>query len=73
MIERGIQELEKAGCAVVVVLGHADYYPKFGFAPASRYCVKSQWEGIPDGALAGGASPTAQPNAVFLNDKDLRQ
>jgi len=48
LITKGIQKLEKAGCAVVVVLGHAGYYPKFGFAPASRYGLKSQWEGIPD-------------------------
>ncbi len=25
-----------------------DPNPKFGFAPASRYGLKSQWEGIPD-------------------------
>jgi putative acetyltransferase len=48
LIEKGIRELEKAGCAVVVVLGHAEYYPKFGLAPASRYGLKCQWEGIPD-------------------------
>jgi putative acetyltransferase len=33
------------------VLGHADYYPRFGFVPASRYNLKSQWEGIPDEAF----------------------
>jgi putative acetyltransferase len=48
LIEKGIRELEKAGCAVVVVLGHAEYYSKFGFAPASRYGLKCQWEGILD-------------------------
>src|SRR4030042_1769787 len=48
LITRGIQELQKVGCAMVVVLGHAEYYPKFGFIPASRYNLKCQWEGIPD-------------------------
>lgn len=48
LITKGIQELGKAWCTVVVVLGHAEYYPKFGFAPASRYGLKSQWEEIPD-------------------------
>jgi putative acetyltransferase len=48
LVTRGIQELEKVGCAVVVVLGHADYYPNFGFAPASRYDLKCPWEGVPD-------------------------
>ncbi len=51
LIEKGIRELPKAGCAVVVVLGHAEYYSKLGFAPASRYGLKSQWEGIPDDAF----------------------
>ena len=48
LITKGIQELEKAGCAVVIVLGHAEYYPKFGFTPAGRYGFKCQWEGVPD-------------------------
>jgi len=48
LITKGIRELEKAGCVVVVVLGHADYYPRVGFAPASRYGLKCQWEEILD-------------------------
>ena len=48
MVRKGIEELEKAGCAVVVVLGHAEYYPRFGFAPAIQYALACQWEGIPD-------------------------
>jgi putative acetyltransferase len=48
LVLTGIQELEKVGCAVVVVLGHADYYPRFGFAPASRNGLKCQWKGVPD-------------------------
>jgi putative acetyltransferase len=34
----------------VIVLGHADYYPRFGFEPASRYGVRSEWE-VPDEAF----------------------
>jgi putative acetyltransferase len=34
----------------VIVLGHADYYPRFGFEPASRYRVRSEWE-VPDDAF----------------------
>ena len=29
-------------------LAEADYYPRFGFLPASKFTIKSQWEGIPD-------------------------
>jgi putative acetyltransferase len=48
LVAAGLRELEKSGCAVVVVLGHAGYYPRFGFVPASRYRLHSQWPGIPD-------------------------
>ncbi len=47
LINEGIRMLEQSGCAVVVVLGHTEYYPQFGFVPASQYGLKSQWEGIP--------------------------
>jgi len=48
LVAAGLRELEKSGCAVVVVLGHAGYYPRFGFVPASRYRLQSQWPGIHD-------------------------
>jgi putative acetyltransferase len=28
---------------VVVVLGHADYYPRFGFVPASGKGLRCKW------------------------------
>jgi putative acetyltransferase len=48
LIKHGLQLLREKGCPFVIVLGHPDYYPRFGFVPASRYNLKSQWEGIPD-------------------------
>ena len=46
----------------VVVLGHAGYYPRFGFVPASRFSLRCEYD-VPDdvfmvrelrpGALAG--------------------
>jgi putative acetyltransferase len=51
LIERGLEMLREKGCPFVIVLGHADYYPRFGFVPASRYNLESQWEGIPDEAF----------------------
>lgn len=35
----------------VIVLGHPEYYPKFGFTPASQYRVSCQFEDIPDEAF----------------------
>jgi putative acetyltransferase len=48
LVESGLRILRDRACAFVVVLGHSDYYPRFGFEPASRRGIKSQWEGIPD-------------------------
>jgi putative acetyltransferase len=35
----------------VVVVGHPEYYPRFGFELASAHGLASQWEGIPDEAF----------------------
>ena len=51
MVENGIQILTAAGCPFIIVLGHETYYPRFGFAPASRHALRAQWEGVPDEAF----------------------
>ncbi|MEU1171677.1 bifunctional class I SAM-dependent methyltransferase/N-acetyltransferase [Streptomyces microflavus] len=38
------------GEALVVVLGHPDYYPRFGFGPASRHGIRPGFE-VPDEAM----------------------
>ena len=35
----------------MVVLGHPDYYPRFGFERASTHGLTCQWEGVPDEAF----------------------
>ena len=35
---------------VALVLGHPDYYPRFGFDPAVAYGVECPYEGIPSEA-----------------------
>lgn len=42
LIDDSLDRLRDAGHRVVVVLGHPGYYPRFGFAPASR--VGLRWE-----------------------------
>ena len=51
LVESGIEQLTKSGCPFVIVLGHPDYYPRFGFEPASVHHVECQWEGVPDEAF----------------------
>ena len=36
LVERGLLLLGESGCELVFVLGHPEYYPRFGFRPAGR-------------------------------------
>jgi len=51
LIDSGIRMLKEKGCPFVIVLGHPEYYQRFGFRPASRRGVRCQWEGVPDEAF----------------------
>ncbi|MCG7994507.1 MAG: N-acetyltransferase [Candidatus Thiodiazotropha taylori] len=51
LVRYGLEYLRDAGCPFVIVLGHPDYYPRFGFELASKYQIHSQWEGVPDEAF----------------------
>jgi len=50
LVRTGIEKLKKRQCPFIIVLGHAEYYPRFGFEPASRYGIRSEWE-VPDDAF----------------------
>ena len=47
LIEAGNQKLKNAGCPFIIVVGHADYYPRFGFRPAGEQGIKCEWD-VPD-------------------------
>lgn len=51
LVQAGLEILRKQGCPFVIVLGHPEFYPCFGFVPASRYGLRCQWEGVPDAAF----------------------
>lgn len=42
LIRSGMDELKKLGHDVVIVLGHPEYYPRFGFKPSKPFGI--QWE-----------------------------
>ena len=50
LIRTGIEKLKMRQCPFIIVLGHAEYYPRFGFEPASHYGIRSEWE-APDDAF----------------------
>jgi putative acetyltransferase len=47
LVEAGKQKLHGLGLPFIVVLGHPEYYPRFGFEPASRYAIRCEWD-VPD-------------------------
>ncbi len=47
LVWAGLKACELLGHGVVVVLGHAHYYPRFGFVPASRLGIRSEYD-VPD-------------------------
>ncbi len=51
LVESGLRILSTRNCPFVIVLGHTEYYPRFGFVPASRHDLDCQWDGIPDEAF----------------------
>jgi putative acetyltransferase len=51
LVKRGLEILRERGCPFVVVLGHPNYYPRFGFERASTHGLSCQWEGVPDEAF----------------------
>jgi putative acetyltransferase len=47
LVHRGFAECRRLNRDVVVVVGHADYYPRFGFRPASLYGMTCEYL-VPD-------------------------
>jgi putative acetyltransferase len=43
LVEQGLRRCREEGHRFVVVLGHPDYYPRFGFVPANRFNIKSEY------------------------------
>ncbi len=51
LVQAGIEILKKHSSPFIIVLGHPEYYPRFGFELASHSGIHSQWEGVPDEAF----------------------
>jgi putative acetyltransferase len=47
LVREGLRQCQRLGCNVVFVLGHPEYYPRFGFIPASRKGLRSEYP-VPD-------------------------
>jgi putative acetyltransferase len=50
LVQKGIGILKGRNCPFIIVLGHPEYYPRFGFEHASLYGIRCQWD-VPDDAF----------------------
>jgi putative acetyltransferase len=51
LIQAGIEALRASGTPFIVVLGHPEYYPKFGFEKASTHGIRCEYDQVPDEAF----------------------
>lgn len=59
-IRAALDTARAMGEHLAVVLGHADYYPRFGFTPASRFNIRAPIE-VPDEAMMALALDASRP------------
>ncbi|MFN2122743.1 MAG: GNAT family N-acetyltransferase, partial [Candidatus Promineifilaceae bacterium] len=50
LINTGIEMCREAGYQAIIVLGHPDYYPRFGFQSAAPFGISSTYD-VPDDAF----------------------
>lgn len=44
LVRAGLAACAELGCGAVVVLGHPEYYPRFGFRPAAEFGLGCEYE-----------------------------
>jgi len=50
LVRAGLEECSKLGFGAVVVLGHPEYYPRFGFLPSRHFGIDCEYE-VPEGVF----------------------
>jgi putative acetyltransferase len=50
LVRHGLDQCRVLGIEWVVLVGHPEYYPRFGFVPASRFRIRCMYE-VPDEAF----------------------
>jgi putative acetyltransferase len=50
LVHAGLDSCRDIGYDYAVVVGHPEYYPRFGFVPASRFGIRCTWK-LPEGVF----------------------
>lgn len=59
LVRVGLERCVQLGFAAVFVLGHPEYYPRFGFVPSSRFGIDSEYDVSEDVFMAMELGPEA--------------
>lgn len=59
LVRAGLDACRARGSQAVVVLGHPQYYPRFGFAPAVRWGLRCEYDAPDDAFMALELTPGA--------------
>jgi putative acetyltransferase len=73
LVAAGLERCKELGAVAVVVLGHPEFYPKFGFAPADRFGLRCEYDAPAEAFMAielragglRGAAGTVKYHAAF--------
>ena len=75
LVRAGLEQCKELGFGAVVVLGHPEYYPRFGFSPSTRFGIDCEYDApkeafmvveLQSGYLRGN-SGTIKYHAAFKN------
>jgi putative acetyltransferase len=75
LVRAGLEQCKKLGCGAVVVLGHPEYYPRFGFLPSTQFRIGCEYD-VPEDVFTvlelqpgflHGASGIIKYHAAFSN------
>jgi putative acetyltransferase len=66
LVREGLTRCAQSGCDAVVVVGHPQYYPRFGFRPASAYGLRCEFPVADDVFMAIELVPGALGNCRGL-------
>lgn len=59
LVRRGLEAARELGHSVVIVVGHPDYYPRFGFVPAQPLGILAPFEAPSEAFMVLGLHPNA--------------
>jgi len=66
LVREGLKECQRIGHDVVVVLGHPEYYPRFGFVRASSKALRSEYDVADEVFMVAELTPDALRGRVGL-------